>query len=286
MTTQEFNWTTPDGILIHGYHWDTFHPKAVLVVVHGLGEYGGRYREFARYFSQYGYAVLAYDRRGHGRSGGKRGHTPSYEAFQEEINHLLGYAREQYPASPLFLYGHSMGGNLVLYNALQYRPEVVGVVASAPWIALTNRPPVGKVIAGRLASRLFPAFTLPSGIDPRHLTHDTQAVEEYMNDPLVHDQISAATGTAMLDTGRWLSEYTGKTDLPILIMHGTDDQLTSPEASQAFTGRVKGDLTYVAWQDAYHELHHEPNKAEILEVARKWCDEHLDGSEPPAISGP
>jgi len=275
MNTKEFNWTTPDGIIIQGYHWDTFHAKAVIALVHGLGEHAGRYDGFARYFSTHGFATIAYDRRGHGRSGGKRGHTPTYEAYQEEVNHLLAHVHEQYPTVPVFLYGHSMGGNLVLYNALQYYPQVKGVVASAPWIELTERAPLAKVIAGRIAAQVFPAFTLPNGLDPRHLSRNTQEVEAYLKDPLVHDMISAAAGTAMLDAGKWLSEYQGETDIPILLIHGTADKLTSAEASQAFAGQVKGDITFLGWKGAYHELHHEPNRNEIMDATRAWLENHL-----------
>jgi alpha-beta hydrolase superfamily lysophospholipase len=276
MNTKTFNWTTPDGILIQGYHWDSFHAKAAVVWVHGLGEYAGRYADYAKYLSTYGIASVGYDRRGHGRSGGKRGHSPSYEALQEEVMYLLAHTRELYPTVPIFLYGHSMGGNLVLYNALNYRPDITGVIAGSPWIELTERPPLLKVLAGRIASKIAPGFSLPNGLDPRHLSRDSKAVEAYLDDPLVHDQISASAGTAMIDSGRWLASYKKKSEIPILIMHGSEDRLTSPEASQAFAGQVKGDITFVSWDGAYHELHHEPNKAEVMEVARKWMEEHLD----------
>lgn len=276
MQSQSFNWTTPDGLLMQGYHWDSFHAKAVIVLVHGLGEYAGRYAEFARYFSKHGFATIGYDRRGHGRSAGKRGHATSYEALQEEINYLLGHTKSMYPTVPIFFYGHSMGGNLVLYNVLQYRPDITGVIATAPWIELTERPPFLKILLGRLAAKIAPAFSLPNGLDPRHLSRDTKVVEAYINDPLVHDQISASTGTSMIDSGKWLGSFAGSTDIPMLLMHGSDDHLTSPQATQAFAGKVKGDITFVAWEDGYHELHHEPNKGDVLETARTWMEAHLD----------
>ena len=276
MQTVLFNWTTPDGLLMQGYHWDTFHAKAAIVLVHGLGEHAERYTEFARYFGKHGFATVAYDRRGHGRSAGKRGHTKSYEALQEEINYLIAHAKDLHPTVPLFLYGHSMGGNLVLYNTLQYRPKITGVISTAPWIELTERAPFIKVMIGRIAAKWAPAFTLPPGLDPRRLCQDTDAVEAYVNDPLIHDQISAAAGTAMIDSGKWLSSYAGNSDIPILLMHGSDDQITSPQASQAFAGKVKGDITFVSWEGNYHELQHEPNKGEILETARTWMEQYLD----------
>jgi len=76
--------------------------------------------------------MVGYDRRGHGKSEGKRGHTTNYEALLEEIDQLLTHTRERYAGRPVYIYGHSQGGHLVLSYMLRRKPDVKGIIATAP----------------------------------------------------------------------------------------------------------------------------------------------------------
>src|SRR5512137_2011524 len=107
-------------------------PKAVVCLVHGLGEHTGRYAHVAAALNDAGYALLGFDLRGHGKSGGPRGHTPTYDALMDDIGRLLAEAGQRYPGQQQFLYGHSLGGNLVLNYALRRKPGLAGVIATSP----------------------------------------------------------------------------------------------------------------------------------------------------------
>ena len=119
----EFTQQAPDGVQFYFQGWQPeTPPKAVVCLVHGLGEHSGRYAHVAAALNDAGYALLGFDLRGHGKSGGPRGHTPSYETLMDDIGRLLAEAAQRYPGQPQFLYGHSLGGNLVLNYALRRKP--------------------------------------------------------------------------------------------------------------------------------------------------------------------
>src|SRR5919199_2405933 len=129
----EFGWRAADGVRLYGQGWQPQgEPLAVVCLVHGQGEHSGRYAGLAAALVEAGYAVLAFDLRGHGRSEGQRGHTPSYDAWLGDIARLLEEAGNRFPRRPRFLYGHSMGGNLVLGYALRraHADPLAGVIAS------------------------------------------------------------------------------------------------------------------------------------------------------------
>ena len=121
----------PDGTKFHLRTWEPAAAPAGLAIalVHGLGEHSGRYVELVAHLTQHGYPVIAMDLRDHGRSTGKRGHAPTYEALMDDIELLLGAARERFPGVRLVLYGHSFGGNLVINYVLRRRPDLAGLIA-------------------------------------------------------------------------------------------------------------------------------------------------------------
>ncbi len=275
MKGSTFSWTTPDGLNIHGHHWPVEQAKAVVAFVHGMGEHGARYAPIAKAFAEAEMASMAYDRRGHGRSEGKRGHTISFVAFIEEIKNLISKAKEAYPGLPVFLYGHSMGGNLVLNYLKDEAIEVDGVIASAPWIDLAFKPSPIKLQMGKLVRSLLPGVSMKNDLDPAHISRDPAEVQAYINDPLVHDQITPNTGVFMLNKAEELQAYSGAIKVPLLIMHGTADKVISFDAAKAFSERVSGSVSFKSWEGGYHEIHHDPNKAEVIAFAKDWLLEQL-----------
>lgn len=272
MTASEFQWTTPDGLSIYAINHPCPKPKAVVALVHGLGEHCRRYDHVAAYFNARGFAMMAYDRRGHGQSGGKRGHAPNPEVFLDEIGHLVAEAKSVYPGLPVFLYGHSMGGNLVLAYTLKRHPEIAGVISTGPWIQLAFQPPAILVVIAKMLRHIVPAFVQRNHLKTSDLSRDKAVVEAYEKDPLVHDYISVAAATGMMETAAWLDAYTGQFPLPLLLMHGGADNITSPKASAAFAQRVPGDVTWHLWEKLYHEIHNEPEKADVLSRMTDWME--------------
>lgn len=250
-------------------------PKAVICLVHGLGEHSGRYAHVAEFFNLAGYAVIGFDLRGHGKSDGQRGHAPSFEAFMQDIDRLFEETNHRFPDLPRFLYGHSLGGVLVLNYALRRKPSVRGVIATSSGLRTALEDQKVKVTLAKVLGTLFPTGSLPSGLDPATLSRDPSVVTAYRTDPLVHDAISFGMGKYLLEAIRWAFEHAAEFPVPLLLVHGTQDVLAFPSGSQDFAARVPGDCTLKLWEDLYHETHNEPEKAQVLEFTRQWLDARL-----------
>ncbi len=165
MKHDEFGWKTQDGLQLYAQAWQPEgSPKAVLCLVHGLGEHSGRYVHVAKYLSERGLALLAFDLRGHGKSQGQRGHAPTYEAFLDDIAQLLDEASARFPTCPRFLYGHSLGGNLVLNAILRRRPPLNGAIVTGPLLCPAFDPPGWKLLLGKLMSAAWPTLSMANGL--------------------------------------------------------------------------------------------------------------------------
>ncbi len=241
-------------------------PTAIVGLVHGLGDHSGRCQGIADFLVNSNLAVVAYDQRGHGRSGGA---LPSFDTLMSDIDPVLARMQELSTAPP-FLYGISLGGGLVLNYALKRKGPLRGVIASSPLLATAFQPPRWKLAFAKLLQDWWPSFTLPSGIDPNALSHDPEAVEQYRKDPLVHHRISAALGLSMLEAGRWAVAHASELAVPVLLMHGTQDRITSHIASQEFAEGAGPQCTLRLWDDLYHDLHHERTREEVLTYVTQW----------------
>ena len=272
---KEHVWTGGNGLSMYAREWRVERPRAIVALVHGLGEHVQRYEHVAAHLNAAGYAVLGMDLRGHGQSGGKRGHAADYAALLDDVKQLLREAELRYPALPVILYGHSLGGNLVLNYALRRKPNLRGLVATSPFIRETHPQSGVKVGLGKLMRNIYPSLTLPNGLDVNGISRDATVVERYQKDPLVHGNLSAAMGIGTLEAGQWLADFSGHVTCPTLLIHGTADPITDPEATAAFAERVQGDLTFHAFEGLYHETHNEPEQAEVLQTISDWLDAHV-----------
>lgn len=272
----EFSWTTRNKENIYAYHWGVVDAKAVICLVHGLGEHLHRYEHVAAYFNEKGYAMMAFDNLGHGKSGGKRGHTPTYQIYMDNIGELLAAAEKEYPLAPKILYGHSMGGNLTLNYALRNSPEIAGLVTTGAWITLPKPPSALLVGFGKLMKNILPSLLQPNNLDPNKVSTDPAEVAKYVNDPLVHNKISVNAGVEMLDAAKWLENYKGPATMPVLLMHATEDYLTSNKGTALLAGNLTGDVTHKEWAGMYHEIHNDLNRDQVFDYTYEWMEAKVE----------
>lgn len=277
MKNTVLNWKSNDGLDIFGQKWemDNETPKAVICLVHGFGEHSSRYTHVADFFTKNNFAVIAYDHRGHGKSGGKKGHFPSYDEFLNDVGNLLKQADIHFPGVPKFLYGHSMGGNVVANYAIKRRPEVAGVILSSPFFNTAFEPPAIKIAVGKFMRNLIPTLSLPSGLDANMISRDKAVVEKYKKDPLVFDIISSKMGIELIEYGEDALAHAKDLKLPTLLFHGTADGLTSFDKSKEFAQKAGSNLKFIAYEGLYHETHNEPEKEVVLNNVLDWCNAEL-----------
>ncbi len=276
MLHNEFTIEANDGIKLYAQDMaPEATPKAVICLLHGLGEHSSRYPHVIRGLMEAGYAVLTFDLRGHGRSGGPRGHVPSSEAFLEDIDCMLAEAAKRFPGKPSFLYGHSLGGLLALFYTLRRKPKLAGVVATGAGLQTPLFEQKLKLTIAKTLANVLPALTLPTGLNAELLSHDPQVVQAYRDDPWVHDRASLAMGSSSFKVTEWTMEHAAEFEPPLLLMHGTADQLTYPSGSQEFTARVPADCTLRLWEGLYHEIHNEPEKDQVIAEIIQWLEDQM-----------
>ena len=279
MLSDPFELPTCDGLALAAADWpaaDPPHQRGVVVLVHGLGEHMARYPHVVARLQRADFSVLAYDQRGHGTSPGRRGFVPSFDQLLDDLQTAHEAAATRRPGLPVFLYGHSLGGLLVLLAALQRRPAVRGIVCTGPFLRAAFRPPRGKVLLAKMAARMWPHLVLGSGLDPYGLSRDSAVVRAYIEDPLVHDRLSSRLGAGMLEGGEWALAHAAEMYLPLLLMHGAADPLTSAAASQEFAAAVPTACTMRIWEGLYHEIHNEPEQGQVLDVMCGWLASRVE----------
>jgi acylglycerol lipase len=263
---------------IRGWEPNNKMPKAVLALIHGLGEHTGRYLHVGKTMTDAGYALVGFDLRGHGRSSGSRGHFPSLDAVMQDIRQFFKYLVQRYPDIPHFLYGHSLGGLLSLTYALHYPTGLNGVVVTGAALRSPLQEQKGKVAMANMLGSLLPAVTIPSGLDATTISRDADIVKKYVNDPLVHDKASLGFGRSAIKAIEYCFAHAKEFKPPLLIMHGVADKVTYPSGSEDFAklaSENNNDVTLKLWEGLFHEIHNEPEKAEVLKVMIEWMEKRL-----------
>lgn len=254
------------------YRFDTTGtPKAVILLVHGLGEYAGRYSPWAAKFNEKGVTIRAFDLPGHGRSAGRRGVIPSMEKVYETITIMLAGLASEYPGVPLFLYGHSLGGAIVLNYLVRHNPEVKGAIVTSPWLYLTETPAKFKVILAKLMNKLMPGLTQPSGLKTEYLSREPDVEGKYNDDELVHGLISVGLYSSVNDAAAETVSRAAEISVPLLLAHGRDDMLTSP-AGSVMVAEAAPKATLKLWDGGYHELHNDILRDDHFDFIIEWIE--------------
>lgn len=275
MEISEWTWKSSDGLDLYARGWaPQGAPRAAIMLIHGHGEHVARYDHVAAALTEKGYAMLGYDLIGHGKSTGPRGHTQSYEALLDDIASFSVQAQQLYAGLPLFLYGHSMGGNLVLNYVLRRKPDLRGVIATGAWLKTAFEPPALQVSLAKIMNNIAPGFSQHSKLDAAGLSHDQALVKAYQSDPLVHDMISARLYLSVYESGLWAIEHAAEFSLPLLLMHGGADPIISAQACRDFAARAGDKVTLKIWEGMYHEIHNELEKAEVFAIMLDWLGKH------------
>lgn len=255
---------------IRGSYASPAQSKGVVVIVHGFGEHSGRYMDnVIPMLLTADLAVVTYDNIGHGKSGGKRGHCPNYEALLDILDKVIIHSKSILPELPLFLYGHSMGGNLVLNYTLKRKNNLTGIVATSPYLRLAFQPPKWKMSIGKMMLRVMPSITLPAGIDPKGISRIPEEVEKYISDPLVHDKVSPMFSFPIMEAGEWAITNASRLTIDTFLLHGTDDPIIDCKGTEAF--HQNSDKTILnLFEGGYHELHNDLCSDEMLEAVSNW----------------
>jgi len=279
MIHKEGNFTGANGTELYYQNWKPDgRVRCVLAIIHGFGEHSGRYMNIVNHVLPLECAVYGFDHRGHGQSDGKRGYITNWDEFRQDLHLFLDIIRAQEKDLPLIILGHSMGGLIVL-NYLLCKPDenIAAVIASSPLLAQPGISPV-LVLISRILSRIWPGFSIETGLDAGTISRDPKVVDAYLSDPLVHSTASARFGTELTATINWTQIHAADFKYPLFIYHGQADQLVPVQGSRKFYNNLRiNDKKYIEYEQAYHETHNDIDKKIVLKNISDWIEQHLAG---------
>lgn len=254
--------------------------KGMVVIVHGLAEHSGRYAHVAAALNKAGYAVGALDQRGHGKTdpGGPTAVIRSFDDFWDDLDIFLERARQRSEGKPLFLLGHSMGGEIVVSYVIERSPALHGLLASAAAIQISKDVSPLMVKMAGLLSAVAPGMPTIK-LDGTAISRDQAVVDKYDSDPLNYrGGVPARTGAEINRVVKLIQNRMEEIRLPILIMHGTADRLSDPQGSKDLYARVQSpDKTLKLYDGFYHEILNEPEQEKVLADIVEWMDARLNG---------
>ena len=269
----EITYTTIDHHNLARYDWPvpTGSAKALVLLVHGLGEHMGRYQHVAFALQQAGYMVIGYDHVGHGLSSGKRGDTDTPDQLTEHLQHMAKEVKSLHTGLPLVLLGHSMGGLVVQRAAASDRSLADAVVMSSP--ALATFPNAFQKLLLATLPKWLPHLRVDNGLKLEGLARDAQVVRDYKHDRLVHRLISASLGAWIVQEGIKAVQQAEQWQVPSLLLYAGQDKLVNPQGSAEFSKRASAEvLQSHCFNVMYHEIFNDPEKQVVLQKLVHWLD--------------
>lgn len=265
----------PDGTKGYWQGWrPAGEPRATVVVVHGLGEHGGRYAHIGQRLAAAGFACYCADYRGHGRTEGPRANLGRMSDVVTDLGEFVTFARERAAGVPTFMLGHSVGGLIALQYATTHDHGLAGLVLSGAYMQVLGSSLLKPM--AKLLSALTPNLGV-SVVPADALSRDPEVVTAYRTDPLVHHgKVPARSGAELLATTRELPARLARLEIPMLILHGTQDRIATPEGSRMVHQRVAStDRTLRLYDGLRHEVLNEPEGDEILDELVGWLSERI-----------
>ncbi|ASB49495.1 alpha/beta hydrolase [Alkalitalea saponilacus] len=271
---QTFNLVSRDGTVLQGRYWKPGQsPIATVCLIHGIGEHALRYDTWARRFCDAGFMIYALDYRGHGLSEGNKGHIDHISDLLDDIGALVRRSKRNFGEIPAFLYGHSMGGTLVLEFLVKRRQDFAGAIISSPWLKLIKPPSRFIQNAGKWLDPICPEVTFSTGIKSTHMTSLPQKKENADKDPLMHGRISIRMFNEINKCTESLIEWQNPVRTPLLFLHGISDPLTKPEASESIANKNTQLYKFIGYENTLHEIHNEPIADQAFEDINNWMSQ-------------
>ena len=260
------------GYALHKVEWmPEEEPRGILMIAHDIGDHILRYQNFASYFTNNGHGVVGIDLRGHGKSEGRRG-CASYDDLLCDLADLIKHSQQAFANIPKILYANGLGGNLALLYSIKQSEPFDGLIAASPWIKSYYNPTSLLQISSNIMLKMFPSLTISNGLVANYLTHDLAINKRYDEDSLVHHRISPKLLMEANEAGAIIMKNRHRCNVPLLLMHGSSDKVTSWKASAEFSEYTSQKTTFKLWDGDFHELHNEFDKEKIFDYILQWIN--------------
>ena len=281
-TPSTSSFQAPDGTPFRAITWPAPADSDVaLVIHHGPGEHAGRYETVVRGLQSAPIHICSWDARGHGHSGGRKGHAMGFDQMVDDMEFLMPQLLEKVGAKRAVLFGHSMGAAVVGRYLTRRAPHasLVGAWISAPPLQVDKSSLEMRIksSASRVLARIVPSLTMASSLPVEGISSVPAEVKRYTDDPLIHDRVSARLGYSLLYEAPVILDEAGAITLPVLLWHGAEDPISNAQGSRDLFARVGSeDKALEVFEGARHEVHHEaPGITDSLfAMMRGWLADH------------
>lgn len=251
--------------------------RGVIVILHGMGEHGGRYQALAEHLGSLGFDLYVPDLRGFGQSGGKRGCIDQFEDYFRDLDVVARLAKQRVPRMPLFILGHSFGG-LIAASWVAFNPDIDarGLILTSPNFGIAIHVPVWRHWLAVVGSCLTPDFTQDNRVDSNFLTHDPTIYNQYKMDRFIHHRISARLYRELIRQLARKNKIASKLSLPALVLQAGDDRVVLKQATLSFFDQLASeDKKLEVFPELYHEILNETNRNDIFEKISSWVIQRL-----------
>ncbi len=248
--------------------------RGIVVLVHGLGEHSDRYPHLVEALVEAGYALVTYDLRGHGRSGGRKGHIDAFDQFRSDVDLALEVSHALVPGKPVFLYGHSLGSVIALDYVLEGGDGLEGIILSGTAVDASQVAPAWQVAILKALSRLWPTFSLTVALPGELLSRYPELCSAYNSDPLVHWTRSARLATEGLSAVERVRNHAEDLHTPALFIHGEEDPIVPVAAARSYFEAIPAsDKTMHVYAGGLHEPHNDIEHERVMQDVVAWLRE-------------
>ncbi|MGA8482318.1 MAG: alpha/beta hydrolase [Chthoniobacterales bacterium] len=242
-------------------------PKGTIVIAHGLGEHSGRYVHVGDFFARAGFTAVAFDLRGHGSSDGKPIFIKCYQDYLDDLESVIAHLES---SEPLILFGHSLGGQLVLAYAQSGKSPPAGYIAASPWLSLSRPPAIWLEGIARMLNLVYPAFRFATGIGPDDNSRDRALLDSFPDQDKGRQFITVRTYFEIIKMSRQLTAHPSA-NAPVLLTHGESDSVTSIDATRAYFDKLMApSKAFISYPEARHELHNDLVRDTVLKDYLEW----------------
>lgn len=254
--------------------------RGIVILLHGLGEHGGRYAHVGSFLAENGLESVAPDLRGFGKSGGSKGSVRHFSDYHKDLFILHSYIVRNHRALPIFLLGHSFGGLIASsYLAFHENAQTTGLILSSPLFGISIHVPQWRYLLGILASYLVPDFSQSSRVRPTFLTHDEAILADYLKDPYIYQRISARLFREMVRMIAKRNQIAHRISVPTLIVQAGEDYVVSKDETTRFFNLLKiKDKELTVYDHFYHEILNEVGREKVISRINAWINMHLCGN--------
>lgn len=263
-----------DGISLHYRYRQIKNHKASVILVHGFAEHSGRYKHLMDRLASERYSVFMGDLRGHGLSEGERGFILSFDEYFNDLLAMVKKCQELFSEGKLFAIAHSMGGLIASLFAIKYPKIFFGIVLSSPAFGMNMAIPWYKSLAGKMMSKIYPRFSLPTSIEPGHLTKDEFFLNQYIQDPLIFRHVTSRLYTEVLAKYDEISDKAFRIRNPLFFqISGRDLVVSSEKTKEIFKNLTAPDRQIKLYHGYLHEIYNEIGREEPISDLLKWLDQ-------------